>query len=643
MDWSSLVQLLVLLGGFALIAVSSNQIALQFKKIQLPLISGLIITGVVAGPYVLNLIPEIAQVKLGFISETALAYIAFAAGAELYLNEMRSKLRSIKIHSIAQTVITFLGGGLLVFLLADMIPFMRDLTLQVKLSVSLLTGVIFVAPSPASVIAIVNELRAKGPYTQITLGVTIVKDFFVVVLFAVVLAVAQTLAHGEKFEALSMALIGGELLASFGIGYVVGKGLELILKLKINHLVKTVLVLLLGYGVYYGSHKVLLLSAGVVGHELYLEPLLICLLGSFYVANYSNMRAEFLKILHEVGNPVYVAFFTLTGASMDLPVLADVWAIALLFFLIRLVTTIIGALVGNVMAGDPRRFLKVVWMPYIAQAGLALGLATVIDDQFPGWGEDFAVLIIAIIVINQLIGPPFVRWAIDLVGENRSRAETPEFDGVMDALIFGYESQSLALARQLKSKGWSVEIATFADQDDIEEPEGIKVHFLKVIDRKFFASIDAKKFDSIVAMLSDDDNHQICEIAYEDIGTKQVVVRLNERTNLDRFVNLGAKVIDPSTAMVSLLDHFVRSPQATSLLLGMEQGQDTRDLEVRNPDMHGLALRSLRLPPEVIILSIRRSGQMIISHGYTRLRLGDIVTLVGSNKSLDELALKFGN
>lgn len=637
------MQWVLVLLGFGIIAISSNQIAKYIQRIKLPLISGLMVVGVIAGPYVLNLIPVEAKIQLKFISETALAYIAFAAGSELYLSEMRGQLKSIKINSIFQTLFTFIIGGGLVFFLADMIPFMEDLGFKEKLSVSLLTGVIFVAPSPASVIAVVNELRARGPFTQITLGVTIVKDFLVVVMFAIILAVSKTLASGEAFEIMSLVIIAVELLLSFGFGYLIGLLLLQVLKLKLGQVYKTILILAIGYLFYILSHFLLDVTKDLIGHRIYLEPLLVCLLGSFYVTNYTNYRPEFLKILHEVGTPIYVAFFTLTGASMDLPVLGQVWVAALAFFGIRLVTTTVGAVAGSSLAGDPKRFLKVSWMPYVAQAGVALGLATVIADQFPGWGEDFATLIIAIIVINQLVGPPFIRWAIDLIGENRSQADTPEYDGATDALIFGYESQSLALARQLTDKGWNVEIATFADQKDVEAPEGVKFHFIKEVNKQLLDDINAKKFDAMVTLLSDDENYAICELVYEQVGTKQMVVRLNERTNMDKFVSLGAKVIDPSTAMVSLLDHFVRSPQATSLLLGMEKGQDTRDLVIRNPDFHGLALRNLRLPPEVIILSIRRSGQMIISHGYTRLRVGDIVTMVGSNKSLDEISLRFGN
>ena len=97
--------------------------------------------------------------------------------------------------------------------------------------------------------------------------------------------------------------------------------------------------------------------------------------------------------------------------------------------------------------------------------------------------------------------------------------------------------------------------------------------------------------------------------------------------------------MDPVTAMVSLLEHFVRAPIATSLLLGMDETQDSVDIELRNSNFHGLTLRNLRLSSDVIILSVTRGDHPIISHGYTRLRLGDVVTMVGSNDSLDKVRL----
>ena len=148
-------------------------------------------------------------------------------------------------------------------------------------------------------------------------------------------------------------------------------------------------------------------------------------------------------------------------------------------------------------------------------------------------------------------------------------------------------------------------------------------------------------FTSVTQMLNDDENYAICELLYEHVGTKDMIVRLNHRFNFNKFHELGALIVDPSTAIVSLLDHFVRSPQAATLLLGMQQDQDSMDVEVLNPDLHSLRLRNLRLPSDIIVLSVKRSGNFIITHGYTRLRKGDILTFVGSKESLKQVALKF--
>jgi Trk K+ transport system NAD-binding subunit len=142
-------------------------------------------------------------------------------------------------------------------------------------------------------------------------------------------------------------------------------------------------------------------------------------------------------------------------------------------------------------------------------------------------------------------------------------------------------------------------------------------------------------------MNTDEENIEVCEIAYEHLGTKDIVVRLNDRNNFEKFHELGALIVEPSTAMVSLLDHLVRSPVAASLLLGTDENQDTIDIEIANPNIHGLALRELQLPCDVLVLSIKRKGNVVLSHGYTRLRIGDIITVVGSNESLEKVLLRF--
>jgi Trk K+ transport system NAD-binding subunit/NhaP-type Na+/H+ or K+/H+ antiporter len=589
----------------------------------------------------LDLIPQEAIADLDFVNDFALAFIAFTVGAELYLRELRSRFRSIIGMTVAQLSITFILGSLAVYFMAEYIPFMQRMNIESKIAVSLLAGTIFVARSPASAIAVVHEMRAKGPFTQTAIGVTVLKDFLVVILFAVIITIGEALITGTSFDLIYIILLLFELLFSFIIGYALSKILGFIISLQTKPIGKTILILLSGYGIFTLSHFIREWSLLYFNFEIYIEPLLICIIGSFIVTNYSKHRPEFLKILHDSRNAVYVIFFTLIGVSISLGVLATVWTIAIALFVIRLAALVIAGYVGVSLGGDPVRFNRIAWAPYVTQAGVSLGLTTVVAGEFIGWGTEFATIIIAVIILNQIVGPPLFKWAITYAGEGHVRGTTPELVGTRSVLIFGLESQSLALARQLQEHNWNVKIASLKSDIGDRKTSGINIHQISSLSMEAMEELDASKAETIVTMLSDEENYQICEQAFENFGTKDIVVRLHNRKNFNRFHELGALIVEPSTAMVSLLDHFVRSPQATSLLLGMKENQDTVTLEVQNPNLHRMALRNLRLPHDIIVLSVTRGGQMIISHGYTRLRKNDIVTLVGSSESLENVRLRF--
>lgn len=634
-------QLLLFVCGFFVVTIASLRISRIFLKFKLPLITGMLFMGIVSGPFFMNLITTDSVKNLGFVNDFALAYIAFAAGSELYLKELRHRFKSIVWMTFGQLVVTFVLGSLGVYLLASNIPFMQDMSVQSQIAVALMAATIFVARSPSSAIAVINEMRAKGPFTQTALGVTVLKDVLVIVLFAICFAFGDALITGEELKLGFILLLLVELLLSFGIGFLVGKLLSTILSLKAEPPLKTLLILLTGYGVYLMAHYIKDISIQFLPFEVYLEPLVICIIGSFIVTNFTVYRLEFSKILNRISHLVYAAFFILAGASLSVNILADVWEIALALFGIRLIAMVIASLIGGALGGDPFRFNRIGWMPYVTQAGVSLGLVTIVAARYP-WGPEFATIMIAVIVLNQIVGPPLFKWSINKIGEGHQRGGNQEFDGIRDAIIFGLENKSITLARQLKKHGWEVKIATKKrDLNDLGVPD-LDIHYIPdKVDLNTLEELDAKLSEAIVLLLTDEENYQICELVYEKIGTRDVVVRLNDRRNFDRFHELGAKVVDPSTAIVNLLFDFVRSPQATSLLLGMEKNQGTIDLEVQDPGLHGVALRDLRLPADIIILSVTRGGHMIISHGYTRLRLGDIVSMVGSNESLENVTVRF--
>ena len=626
--------------SFAVIALASKQIGQFFAKFKLPLISGFLFTGIVTGPFIFDMISVEATASLRFVDELSLAFIAFAAGSELYLKALRSRLRSIKFVTIGLVASTFTWGSLTVFMLAEFIPFMQGLPVASRIAISILAGAILVARSPSSAVAVIKELRAKGPFTQTAMGVTVVMDVVVIILFSMNSFVADALLTGLRFNLTFIILLFAELVVSLAIGYVVGKILQLILSSRINSVVKTGGILLTGYAVFALSAWIRHLTHDKLPFEVLLEPLLVCMIGSFWLINSTNSRDEFLKILHDVGPLVYIAFFTLTGASLTLDILADIWPITLALFAVRLGGIFIGSFAGGVLAGDTMAHNRVSWMAYITQAGVGLGLAKQVAVEFPVWGLAFATMMISVIVLNQIVGPAFFKWAIFLVKEARPRAKKSEPDRIHSAVIFGSDNQSLALARQLHSHDWEVKVAYRQTRDmknvanpyvDIQPMPGLSLDELR--------EFGAGEAGAIVTMLSDEENYQICELAYQHLGAENLVVCLNDLANYDRFRELDAFIVRPSTAVISLLDHFVRAPSSVSLLLGMEENHDIIDLEVRNPNLDGVAVRNLRLPTDILILSVRRGGHLMITHGYTRLQIGDWVTVVGSLESLEELEL----
>lgn len=323
--------------------------------------------------------------------------------------------------------------------------------------------------------------------------------------------------------------------------------------------------------------------------------------------------------------------------------LAQIWPIAVALFAARLLAIYAGSFAGGALAGDPAQHNRLSWMTFITQAGVGLGLAKEVTVAYPDWGGSFATLIISVIVVSQLIGPPLFKFAIHRVGEAHGRGRSTAGDDLeRRALIFGLEGQSLALARLLMRHGWQVLIAsrqasTLANLDSA----GVDIRPIQDLSLETMQLLEAARADAIITMLSNAENGQVCQLAYEHFGVERIVARMSERENFDRLRAMGVIIVEPSTAMVGLLDQFVRTPGATSLLLGMEEHQSIVDIEVRDATLNGLMVRELRLPLDVLILSIRRGGSMLVSHGYSRLQVGDWVTVVGSPESLEIVTHQF--
>lgn len=635
------MQLLIYSVSFFFIALAAKKIGSWFSKIGLPYITGYLLAGMVAGPFVLNLMPQSSTTTLRYIDELSLGIIAFIAGSELYLKEIRSRIKTISWITGGVMLVAIPLGGLALFLLTSFIPFTAGMSVVERVAVAILGATILLALSPASTIAVIQEARAKGAFTRTILGVTVTMDVVIIVLFAVSVAVASALLTGVGFNATFLLLLVVDLALAVIMGYVIGQVLNLILSSSVGKYVKIALVLATGYAIFVAGYWLIDFSHDNLPFEIHAEPLLVAVIAGFFITNFTAHREQFAELLHDVSPAVYVAFFTLTGVAIKLDILAQTWPVAIALFLIRIVNVGIGSAVGGRLAGESAQFNKHAWMGLITQAGIALGLAREVANEFPALGDAFATMVISVVVLNEIFGPMFFKSALNRVGE--AFKPEKEREEVRDAVILGIEEQSLELARQLQANNWRVVMAD-TDLSHVERlaaEDVIEMH-IPTIDEFTLKELIDENTDAVVVMLSDhDDNLRACEIAYRE-RVPRLVVRPIDLSYAESFKELGALIIDPASAMVNLLDQSVRSPQTAAVLLHQDSGREMVQVTISNPDVDGMLVRDLRLPGDVLFLDVTRNGQSIVPNGYTRLNLRDEITLLGKANSLQEATFKLG-
>ncbi len=632
-DWFTLLKDFT---AFGLVAMAAYQFALFFqRKFHFPLITGLILLGIVAGNSLLHFLPDDTIRHLEFIIDLSLAVIAFSAGAELHIHEMRSRLKSIRRMTIAQLVFTFLLSTLFVYYLSGRISFMQHFGAGSRLAIAMLFGTIFVARSPSSAVAIINEMRARGPFTKTVLGVTVMIDVLVIVLFSITFAYARAVIQGVDTDVVFFALLLFGIFMSVLLGWIFGIFIKWVLWARVPDWLKKILILLLAYGIYFVSHELEAFTLRLFRHSFEMEPLLSAIVASFYVVNYTPYRQDFEEFLEEILPFILVLFFTLTGASLSIQTLQSVIGLAVVFFLVRILTLIIGNAVGVVWSRDPLRYMWVGWMPYVTQAGVAIGLAALIGNAFPDWGKAFETIVIAIIILNQILGPPMFKFALNFVHEAHKKPKVYKEDKGKRAYIFSYDSISVSLAKSLQQKGWEVYIVTSRKDVQRDDLNIIRVDEYSPL---YLKRIDWKPADAYILLHPDDRvNYRILEWLYENLGPKLVVATVHSAEYMDKMKKLGVITLEPMSALVNMLEHTVRSPQAMEILMGEEGPTDTVDVEIKNPDLVGLHIRDLKLPHDIIILSLKRRNNTVFTHGYTRLRKGDILTIVGSRESLQKV------
>jgi Kef-type K+ transport system membrane component KefB len=403
-------------GFLLLVAYLIGDVLSRFK---IPKITGYILAGIVFGPHAFELVSTAAVRELKLIDDLALTFIALAAGGELRLQELRQRGKSIALIVLCLTVIVSLGVAAFAFVARPLMPFLADRTTAHVLVVAALLGIFAAARSPSSAIAVIHECKARGPFTETVLGATVVMDVLIIFLFAAVVSIGQAfVVPGGEISFRFLNTIGIELAGSVLIGILLGWVISLYIEYVKAELV--VFILAVAFLVTFFSRQFALFLDHFYDTSLHLEPMLICVTAGFWVQNFSRSGSLFMDQIDRSALPIYVIFFSLTGAALDIDALRETWLIAVTMAAVRFVLIWLGAYLGTSLSRDPPHFRRMAGLSFVTQAGVSLGLAGIVMSRFPDWGAALATTIVAIIALDQLIGPIAFKYALGKVGEARA-------------------------------------------------------------------------------------------------------------------------------------------------------------------------------------------------------------------------------
>jgi hypothetical protein len=174
--------------------------------------------------------------------------------------------------------------------------------------------------------------------------------------------------------------------------------------------------------------------ASQVSRQFHLEPLLLCMVAGFIIENATSMGRRFIDAIERSSLPVYVVFFAIGGAAMNLEAVRSMWFVALVFVAARAGLIAASTAAGEALAGQASSAVKrYAWMGFLPQAGVTLGLASIVARKFPDWGPEVKTIALAMIAMNQIVGPVAFRWALLRSGEAGRDKAAPAREGLTPA------------------------------------------------------------------------------------------------------------------------------------------------------------------------------------------------------------------
>lgn len=392
---------LMLFSGFLLTRIT--------KRLRLPNVTAYILAGILIGPYCLDLVPQRIIDGTDFLSDIALAFIAFSTGEFFKLSVLKRNGMKVVWITVCEAVL----ASVAVFVLTYWI-------LRLELAFSIVLAALASATAPASTMMTIRQTGAQGDFVDTLLQVVALDDVVGLVLYSIAISVALTSLDGTGFtlSALLRPVTLNILIMALGGMF----GLFMKLLMPSNRSTDNKLIISIA----------LLFSFCGICALLDISPLLGCMaMGTVYTNIAENDKL--FKQLGYFSPPILLLFFVRSGMSFRLDALVSasgamngvpLLVIGGTYFLVRILGKYLGAWLGCRMVKKDRLVRNYLGLALIPQAGVAIGLAALGARTLGGtMGEDLQTIILASSVLYELIGPGCAKLALYLSRSYSTRLE----------------------------------------------------------------------------------------------------------------------------------------------------------------------------------------------------------------------------
>jgi len=393
----------------AVILVAGTISGALAKRFQLPSVTGQILAGVLMGGSVFRILDERGLHSLDPLVKFALGLMAVAVGSHLNFRRLRPAWRRLLCLVLLEATLTPL------FVFCGVVAFS-----QTQWYTALLLATIAVSTAPATVLAIVKETDSKGSFVTTLLAGVALNNLLCIILFELARTVATTAiqpAGGFAAADLIQPMIG--VGKSLLLGFIMGAALIVFTRRIVRSDRLTALSLI-----------AILLTAGISDH-LDLSVLLSCLSLGVTLANLSPDREEIgHRVFEGFESAIFAVFFTVAGMELKFDTLAIGGLLAVITFVTRGIGKISAGYIGMKLAGATQRFRQWIGVSLIPQAGLAVGLMLLVteDPKFDSIKELFLAVVLAMVLMNETIGPILTRMGLQRSGDfGRDRARVLDF------------------------------------------------------------------------------------------------------------------------------------------------------------------------------------------------------------------------